>query len=456
MRRSSRTPTPPVRRTAGGCRVQSSASASTWRSRSSTAVVPARSASAGVRSVTVDRAAASASAAPSGAPPRGCPHAPARPRAATRPTGRRSGPAARGRSAASAAALRDRRGLAGRRGPGRPAARPPAVRARPARRRRRRRSARRPGPDRRGRSRSPRPSGAGSPAAVRASAGRAPARDRRWCAARRRPGAEAGRIGADRLEDRRAPDAGRRSSPQIRASSASSSTAAARRRPRSPSSSSAVLERRLGAVALSTSASSTRSCHASRESTARCTEVRTAIRLASVVMSAGAGRPRSGRRRSSAISSSSVRARSHCASVRGADGAGRATSRSVAGQRGAVGRAGVPVAEPFDRQRELDVVAERRQRAGHVGGELGDVRSMSDSRPSTRRRDRALRSRPAFDRADRCRTSPTVAARRAFDAARSTRPWRAPSVGVSPASNPSAIVALPANCCTKRVPGQYP
>ena len=84
----------------------------------------------------------------------------------------------------------------------------------------------------------------------------------------------------------------------------------------------------------STSASSTRSANASSPSTARCTDVRTDSRLASVGRSAGAGSARSGRRRSSSASWASVRPRSHSVSDAGRRAAARAGWRSpVAGQR---------------------------------------------------------------------------------------------------------------------------
>ena len=86
MRRSSRTPTPPERSWAGGCAVHASASASTSRSTSSTAVVPSRSSSAGCALDHLDRRRLGGDAAE-----RARRAAPARPRAAARRSARRAG-----------------------------------------------------------------------------------------------------------------------------------------------------------------------------------------------------------------------------------------------------------------------------------------------------------------------------------------------------------------------------
>ena len=80
VRRSSRTPIPPERSTGGGCAVHVSASASTRRSVSRTAVVPSRSSSSGARG----RRARARGGAAGAARPRPRRAGPARPRAAAR------------------------------------------------------------------------------------------------------------------------------------------------------------------------------------------------------------------------------------------------------------------------------------------------------------------------------------------------------------------------------------
>ena len=347
-----------------GVAVQVSARASTRRSGSSTAVVPRRSRSAGVRSTSADagglgeavgRAGASRRASPTsrGSSTRWASMGTSRPRLISRCGG--------GRSVAGAAsgccATR-----ADRRADGEPVEHVPFVGVGSASRS----PARRVG-EQRGHGRAGRGCAAGGRPSVRStgtSCGVGHAGEQRGGRA-----AEPGRVRARPPRARSAVRCTRSGSPQISARSNRSSSAVRRRRRARRSSSSPAARTRF---------SRARSVCASRPSTARCVDVRTPSRPASDAMSGGAGRARSGRSRSSAASSRSVRARSHSVSE-AARRAGRRRRREwpetlprdaalSARRRGWDGRpgAGARRAACSTRQRELGV-AERRVRPGGLG-----------------------------------------------------------------------------------------